>query len=608
MSISAITVETLTRKRKSLRRELLERRNLLEVRVAILGGSTTNEVADFLEVLLLDKGIQPIFYQSDYNRYFEEAVINPSQLIKFRPDIVYVCTSSANIQKLPPLDASESDLSECALAERARFAAIWNAVHERIGCLVVQNNFELPSYRLLGNLDCVSPGGQVRFINHINGEFAQEASSRPKLFINDLNSVAATIGLTRFHDAKRWFAYKLISTPEGSLAIAKSVAAIIGSLYGRSRKCLVLDLDNTIWGGVIGDDGPDNIRIGKGTAEGEAYTAFQEYCVQLRERGVILAVCSKNSEQIAKRGFDHPDSVLRLSDFSCFKANWEPKPKNLKSIAAELNIGLDSLVFVDDNPVEREFVSAQLPEVMVPNVGSDIVNFISVLEEGRYFEAVGLSREDFDRARQYETNARRLQEQSEFASYEEYLDSLNMVAEIAPLRPVHFARVAQLINKTNQFNLTSKRYTFADIEQIVADESYVTLYAKLTDKFGDSGLVSVIIGRKERRALHVDLWLMSCRVVKREVELAMLDALVAICQQHDITEIYGYYIRSEKNNLVSDHYAKLGFECISGDEHDRSVWKLVLTADYVRRNRHIKELVCAEHLVSVGTNLSRCLR
>ena len=428
MRMSSITVETLIRRRKSLRRELLERPNLLEVRVAILGGSTTNEVTDFLEVLLLDRGIQPIFYQSEYNRYFEEAVVDPSQLIKFRPDIVYVCTSSANIQKFPPLDASGSDFNEYASAEKARFTAIWNAVHNHIGCLVVQNNFELPSYRPLGNFDCVSPGGQVRFINHINGEFSREASLRPKLFINDLNSVAATIGLSRFHDAKRWFAYKLISTPEGSLAVAKSVAAVIGSIYGRSRKCLVLDLDNTVWGGVIGDDGPDNIRIGKETPEAEAYTAFQEYCVRLRERGVILAVCSKNSEQIAKQGFDHPDSVLSLSDFSCFKANWESKPENLKSIAAELNIGLDSIVFVDDNPVERAFVSAQLPWVTVPDVGNDIVNFISVLEEGRYFEAVGLSREDLDRARQYETNGRRLQEQNRFVSYEDYLDSLDMVA------------------------------------------------------------------------------------------------------------------------------------------------------------------------------------
>jgi FkbH-like protein len=581
----------LIRKRNSLRRELLERPNLLAVRLAILGGSTTNEVTDFLELLLLDKGIRPFFWQSEYDKYFEEAVVDPSQLIKFRPDIVYIYTSSVNIQQFPPLDASESDLDEYSFRESARFAAIWNSLHERVVCLVIQNNFELPSYRLLGNFDGVSPGGQARFIHHINGKFAQEAHSRSKLFINDLHSIAAMVGLSQFHDPKRWFSYKLICTAEGSLTIAKSVAAIIGSIYGRSQKCLVLDLDNTLWGGVIGDDGPDKIKIGKETPEAEAFTAFQEYCLRLKERGVILAVCSKNSEQIAKQGFDHPDSVLRLSDFSCFKANWQPKPENLKSIAAELNLGFDSLVFVDDNPAEREFVSAQLPEVRIPDVGSDVWRFNGVLEEGRYFEAARLTREDLNRAKQYETNARRLKEQTQFASYEDYLDSLSMAAEIASLKPVYLERVAQLISKTNQFNLTSKRYTLADIERIVSDGNYLTLYAKLIDKFGDSGLISVIIGRREGQSLHVDLWLMSCRVVKRDVELAMLDSLVATCRQHGITEIYGYYVRSKKNNVVKDHYAKLGFERISGDEHNRSVWRLVLTADYVPRNRHIKELV-----------------
>lgn len=604
MRISSTPVGTLIRKRKSLRRELLERHNLLEVRVAILGGSTTDEVADFLEVLLLDEGIRPVLYQSQYNRYFEEAVVDPVYLIEFRPEIVYVCTSSASIQKWPPRDASESDLNEYVFAEISRFVAIWNSLRNRIGCVVIQNNFELPPYRLLGNLDCASAGGQARFTNRINEELAQQAGLRPELFINDLNSIAATVGLSRFHDAKRWFAYKLISTPEGSLAIAKSVAAIIRSIYGRSRKCLVLDLDNTLWGGVIGDDGPDKIKIGKGTAEAEAYTAFQEYCLRLRERGVILAVCSKNSEHMAKEGFAHPDSVLRLSHFTCFKANWEPKPENLKSVAAELNIGLDSLVFVDDNPAEREFVSTELPEVVVPDVGNDILNFISVLEEGRYFEAVALSREDLNRAQQYEANARRLQERSQFESHEDYLDSLDMTAEIAPFKPVYLERIVQLINKTNQFNLTSRRYTFAEIEKITTDDNYVTLYAKLSDKFGDNGLISVIIGRRERKSLSVDLWLMSCRVIGRGVELAMLDSLVETCQQRGITEIYGHYLRSGKNNVVSDHYAKVGFERISNNGYNDSVWRLVVAADSVRRNRHIKELGRDRHPVPTATNLS----
>ena len=517
--------------------------------------------------------------------------MDPAQLIKFRPDIVYLHTSSVNIQIFPPLDASESDLDDYSSLENGRFRVIWNSLHEHMACLVIQNNFELPWYRLLGNLDGVSPAGQARFIHHINGKFAREANSRAKVFINDLHSIAAMIGLGHFHDPKRWFSYKLICTPEASLTIAKSVAAIIGSIYGRSSKCLVLDLDNTLWGGVIGDDGPDKIKIGKETPEAEAYTAFQEYCRRLRERGVILAVCSKNSDEIARQGFDHPDTVLRLSDFSCFKANWQPKSENLKSIAVELNIGLDSLVFVDDNPAEREFVSSQLPEVKVPDVGSDVSKFIDVLDEGRYFEVVILSREDLNRAREYEANARRLEVQAQFASYESYLDSLDMAAEIAPLKPVYLDRVVQLINKTNQFNLTCRRYTLADIERIMSDHRYITLYAKLIDKFGDSGLISVIIGRRDGQSLHVDLWLMSCRVVKRDVELAMLDSLVATCRQRGITEIYGQYVLSERNAVVKDHYQRLGFERVSIDEHNRSVWRLVLTDDYVPRNKHIKEMV-----------------
>ncbi len=591
MKIGSTPVELLLRQRKSLYRDLQQRPNLLKVRIAIVGGSTTNEVADLLELLLLDQGIQPIFYQSEYNQYFEDTVIDPSRIVKFQPDVVYIFTSSVNIQNFPPFDASESDLSDCVSAEKMRFAAIWESLRERIGCVVIQNNFELTAYRLLGNLDCTSPGGYVRFINCLNAELAQEASLRPMLSINDLNSIAAMIGLSRFHDVKRWFSYKLISTPQGSLAIAKSVAAIIGSNYGRSRKCLVLDLDNTLWGGVIGDDGPDKIKIGKETAEAEAFTAFQQYCLRLRDRGIILAACSKNSEEIAKKGFEHPDSVLKLNHFSCFKANWDPKHENIKAIADELNIGLDSLVFVDDDPAEREIVSAQLPMVAVPDIGNDVATFISILEEGCYFEPTTLSSEDLKRADQYESNAHRSLQQSRFATYEEYLDSLDMNAEIAPFKTVYLERITQLINKTNQFNLTTRRYTFPEVERIASDPNYITLYGKLIDKFGDNGLVSVIIGRQKSQSLHIDLWLMSCRVLKRDMELAMVDSLVAACLQHDIKTIYGYYIRTERNDIVCGHYAKLGFEPAGEDEHNQSVWKLELTDAYVPRNKHIKEPV-----------------
>lgn len=592
MRIRHMPVETLLRKRQALRRELSQKLNLLDVRIAILGGSTTTEVADFLELLLLDEGIRPVFYSSEYNRYFEEAVLDNSRLIEFAPSVVYVHTSSVNIQAFPPLDASESDLDACVSAEAARFAAIWNSIDENIGCQVIQNNFELPDQRLLGNLDCASPSGHIRFIHCLNREFAREAGERKRLLLNDLNYLAATVGLTSFYDRRRWFSYKLISSVTGSLAIAKSVAAIIGSIYGRSRKCLVLDLDNTLWGGIIGDDGANNIKIGKETPEAEAYSAFQQYCLRLRSRGVILAACSKNTEQIAKEGFAHPDSILKLSDFSSFKVNWEPKHENIKSIAAELNIGLESMVFVDDNPAEREIVLAQLPMVAVPDVGSDVSNFIRVLEDGQYFEPVSLSNEDLARSNQYESNSRRVLEQARFASYDEYLASLEMSAEIAPFAPVYLDRIAQLINKTNQFNLTTRRHTLAEVESMASDPGYITLYGRLIDKFGDNGLISVIIGRREHSMLHIDVWLMSCRVLKRDMELAMLDSLVEVCRQRGITEIYGYYIPTEKNAMVLDHYEKLGFQNLGAVGSSRPEWKLVLTS-YAPKNKHIlvKELV-----------------
>jgi FkbH-like protein len=587
--IEKLGAETVLRKRKGLRRELLQKDRLLDVRIAILGGSTTTEVADLLEILLLEKGIRPLIYQSSYNKYFEEAVMDPAELVRFRPDVVYVHTSSINIQEFPALDIPESQLDRYVGAETNRFAAIWSAVPEKIGGLLVQNNFELPTCRVLGNLDCVSPGGQVRFINCLNHEFAKEANLRSRFVIHDLNGIAAMVGLAQFHDPKRWYSYKIFSTPAGSLAMAQSLAAVIASAYGLTRKVLALDLDNTLWGGVIGDDGPDRIKIGKDTPEGEAYTAFQRYCLQLRDRGVILAVCSKNEEGIALQGFKHPDSILKRHHISAFRANWQPKPDNLQAIARELNIGLDSIVFVDDNPAERELVRAQLPSVAVPDIGQDVAEYANILEQYRYFETVSLSREDLNRSQQYEMNAQRAQEQSQFADYGEFLDSLGMVAEIAALKPVYLERIAQLVNKTNQFNLTTKRLTISDVERIASDPGHITLYAKLVDKFGDNGLVSVIIGRRVQEAVHLDLWLMSCRVLKRDMELAMLDSLVSTCLQQGVREIYGYYIRTEKNALVAEHYRSLGFECVSAGK-EQSTWRLPL-AGYTPRNKHIKELV-----------------
>ena len=587
-SIETLGPDELLLKRRRFVRELRQSGTQRELRIAVLGGSTTNELVDFFEVLLLASGFAPVFYQSEYGRFYEDAVLNSGELDAFRPELVYVHTSHRNITSFPSLSSTEEQHRAQVERELERYRQIWSSLQERLGCQIIQNNFDLPPFAVLGNMDAVASGGRARFLLDLNAAFAAEARANSRLVLQDLHGISARIGLDRWFDWDRWYSYKVLYTPEGNLALARSLVAMVKAIYGRSRKVLVLDLDNTLWGGVIGDDGVDRIQIGRETPVAEAYTAFQEYCHLQRQRGVLLAVCSKNDEAVAKSGFEHPDSVLKLADFAVFKANWQPKHDNLLQIARELDLGIDSFVFVDDNPAERAIVEAQVPSVAVPNVGSEVASFISVLDAGRYFEPLSLSKEDFQRAAMYAARSEQTALQSKFANYGEYLDSLEMTAEVASFQPVYLDRIAQLTNKTNQFNLTTRRFTLAEMEAIARDPAYITLYGRLSDRFGDNGLVTVVLGRKEGTALHLDLWLMSCRVLKRDMEFAMLDGLVERAREAGLSELLGYYIPTSKNGMVADHYEKLGFERM-GDTGGRTDWKLSLAA-YTPRNRHIKVL------------------
>jgi FkbH-like protein len=587
-TLRQLPVEEILQKRKRLKRELLERPQLQEVRIAVLGGTTTNEVVDLLDVLLLADGFKPVFQQSEYNKYYEDAVLEPDKILAFRPDIVYIHTHWNNIRNFPPVGATGDQAAALVSSELARYQSIWTSLHQVIGCQVIQNNFEHPPFPVLGNLDSVAPGGGTRFVYELNIEFAKAAQGNRKLLIQDLNALAAGLGHDRWFDWERWYSYKILTTPEGSFAIAKSLAAMIGAMLGRVKKVLVLDLDNTLWGGVIGDDGLDKIQIGRETAVAEAYTAFQEYCLALRERGVLLAVCSKNNLDTAKSGFSHPDTILKLEHFSSFQANWQPKHENIGNIARELNLGLDSFVFVDDNPAERAIVAAQLPAVTVPDVGSEVSRFPGILQAGRYFEAVNLSKEDMERAASYAANAQRTEREAKYADYGEYLDSLDMSAEIEPFQSVYLDRITQLINKTNQFNLTTRRYTSAEVEGIARDPNYIALYGKLTDTFGDNGLISVIIGRREGADLQLDLWIMSCRVLKRDMEIAMLDTLVEHARAAGVERVVGTYLRTPKNAMVEDHYRNTGFSLLSAvEDGSKSVWTLTLST-YSPGTKHIR--------------------
>ena len=593
LDLDFCSADDLVMRRNSLRRQLLTSEGLRDLRVAVLGGSTMDHLVNVLELLLLANGFRPTFHKGEYGRFYEEAVHEGHALAEFKPDLVYLHTNCRNVVHAPPVNCTEADLPSYVQAELNRYREIWDSLEQSLGCQIIQNNFEMPPNAILGNMDAVAAGGQSRFLTTLNLAFAAEVGRRPKLMLQDVQGISAQVGLKNWFDWDRYFSYKIMLKPEANLELARSLNSMIRAIYGKSRKVLVLDLDNTVWGGVIGDDGVDKILIGRETPQAEAYTAFQEYCLSLRERGILLAVCSKNNEDVAKSGFSHPDSILKLEHFSAFRANWDPKHGNILDIAKELNLGVDSFVFADDNPAEREIVRSQIPGIAVPEIGNEVTRYASILQAGRYFEPASLSKEDLERAALYAQRSAGIAQQAKFANYGEYLDSLEMTAEIDSFKPVYLERIAQLTNKTNQFNLTTRRYTLAEMEVAARDPDVIPLYGKLSDKFGDNGLISIVLGRREDHALHMDLWLMSCRVLKRDMENAMLDAVVERAQAKGIRTIYGYYLPSAKNGMVEDFYAKLGFEADPSSNPaspaGATAWKLDL-AGYTQQNTHIRVL------------------
>ena len=352
---------------------------------------------------------------------------------------------------------------------------------------------------------------------------------------------------------------------------------------------LNIDLDNTLWGGIIGDDGVDRIEIGQETPLAQSYSEFQEYLKLHKQLGILLTINSKNEEDVALSGLGRPESILKKEDFVAICANWEPKSENLIEIANRLNLLPVSFVFVDDNPAEREIVQVQVPGVAVPDIDR-VENYIRIIDKSGFFEVTAYSKEDQERGRMYAENAVRRQEETKFKDYNEYLKSLEMQGEIQSFVSLYMSRIAQLTNKSNQFNLTTKRYSRSDIEAIAKNPDYITLYGKLTDKFGDNGVVSVVIGRisgENREELHMELWLMSCRVLKRDMEFAMMDELVTRAKKEGVKRIIGYYYPSAKNGMVKGFYSMQGFEKISEDEKGNTVWRFDIPDCYEPKNHYI---------------------
>ena len=579
-----LDLNKILRKKKSIKKDLLLNDNFIEKKIAVLGGSTTAEIINILELFLLKSGIKPKFYDSEYNKYYEDALFGNDELGKFNPDIIYIHTTNKNIIKYPgPKDSSE-DVDILLSSEIQKYKSIWSSL-SKFDCAIIQNNFDYTENRNLGNLDCYNVHGKTYFINKLNDKFSFNAREIKNLYINDINYLSSYVGIRYWFDQSLWYQAKYAVSMESIPELAFNISKIIMSIIGKSKKCLVLDLDNTCWGGVIGDDGLDGIHIGTETAIAESYIVFQKYVKELKDRGITLAICSKNDFENAKEGFSHPESILKFDDFTSFKANWSPKHKNILDIANEINIGIDSLVFIDDNPVERDIVFSQIPSVSVPDVGSDVVEYIRHIDRNGYFEPISLSDDDINRSQYYEDNKKRANEQVTFQSYDEFLVSLDMTAEIKSFSSIYLDRITQLINKINQFNLTTRRYTAGGIENIAKSNKHIKIYGKLMDKYGDNGLIAVTIGSIINNQCNIDLWLMSCRVLKRDMEFAMLDELVKQCTEKGVSEIVGYYYKSAKNSMVSDLYENFGFILSEADNED-TIWKLDIS-NYENKNKFI---------------------
>lgn len=577
--------ELILKKKKLIKRELLSlNQKRVQKRIAILGGCTTNDIKNILEIFLLKNGIEPIFYESEYNKYWEDVMFDNPKLLEFKPDIVYIHTSYRNITHFPDIPETKENIDKKLKDQYTLFENVWEKLFKIFNCIIIQDNFEFLPYRFLGNKDSNDIHGKTNFINRLNELFYKYAQNNKNFYINDLNYLAASYGLDNWHDLSAWYLYKYRCTIDAIPLIAFNISKIIKSIYGKNKKAFVLDLDNTLWGGIIGDDSVDKIEIGKETAEAEAYSEFQEYIKAHKSLGILLNINSKNDYENAISGLNHPETIITPEDCISIKANWENKAQNTIEIAQELNLGADSFVFVDDNPVERDIVRNNIEDIAVPEI-STVDKYIKDIDKYGYFESIALSEDDLKRNSMYKANAQRNQSQVNFINYNDYLISLEMEAEISYFKEIYLQRISQLTNKSNQFNLTTKRYSPNEIAQIVNNQSYIPLYAKLKDKFGDNGLISVVIGHINNTILEIDLWLMSCRVLKRGMENAMLDKLVEEATKKNIKMLKGFYYKTAKNNMVKDFYKDFGFYKISDNEQD-TIWTLDIS-NYKNKNQII---------------------
>ena len=547
--------------------ELTEPPDLQTVRLGWLGSSTLEHLLPSARIACLRRGLLLDSYLAPYDQYRQELFDDESGLARFRPHIVLLSLDHEHAGIPAALDSASNDIDAQVQQRSSELRTLWRTATDKWGCTVVQQTIPNLAPQLFGSFDRMVPGTAFSIVDRLNRAII-ESADEARVPVLDLAGWAARLGHDVWFEPIRWLQAKQLVSPILAPLYGELVARVLGAIRGRSRKCLVLDLDNTLWGGVVGDDGVDRLVLGYGSAAGEAFASFQRYVRLLRNRGIVLAVCSKNEQSVAESAFtDHPEMELRLDDFAIFVANWSDKAENLRRIADSLNLGLDSLVFFDDNPAERALVRAELPMVAVPEVPDDPAYFVRALEDAGYFEAVSFTNDDLSRARQYQDNGRRVQALQSASDMDSFLASLAMTLTIGRVDAQGLPRVTQLINKTNQFNVTTRRYSESELLAFVDQPSNIALHFRLTDRFGDNGLIAVVLARPDTLERYmVDTLLMSCRVLGRGVELELLNTLVALARRRGVQELIGEYIPTVRNGMVADLYHRLGFSPIEHQE------------------------------------------
>jgi FkbH-like protein len=579
LALHALDVNQLTTLARTINKFRADGRSLdplVPFRLAVLSNSTIDLIVPALVASAARHGIVLEVIEPLYDQVAQEVLTPDSKVNSSKPDAVLL---ALDYRALPlKLSLADTETSSSTIQGVIGYLQMLrDGIRTNSNAVCIFQNFAPPAETLFGSLDRVLQGTLRNQLDNINREVAKSVFDAGDVLL-DVAGLAETVGLADWHDTKLWNMAKLPFTDELIPLYADHVARTVAALRGKSRKALILDLDNTVWGGVIGDDGLEGIKVAQGDPTGEAHLAVQRLALDLRQRGIVLAVSSKNIDEVARAPFEqHPEMLLKLDHIAVFQANWNDKATNIQAIAEELSLGLDSLVFLDDNPVERGLLRKLLPQVAVPELPDEVAYYARTLSAGGYFESVTFANEDLKRAGFYQGNAKRVNLQKQVGGVDAYLASLDMTITFQPFDATGRTRIVQLINKSNQYNLTTRRYTDPELIAAEKDHEVFTLQVRLADIFGDNGMISVVICRpSEAGVWDIDTWLMSCRVLERKVEHMVLREILEHARLAGVHTLTGIYRPTDRNKLVIDHYSKLGFTKVGEEASGLSRWKFLV--------------------------------